>query len=199
MKQMAAVLVLALMASCSAPTQNIDMHNDQADAVMALDHRDFTKAADTMVQSLLSSAQIEQKSGEPYVVAISTILNDTTQRIDTDQLVRKIRSDMLNSGKFTMTTAVSGSGEEDKMNTQARKLRGNDEFNQKTVQGKGELIAPDLSLNGKIFQRTIGLDNGDQQVEYYFTLTLTKLKTGLSMWEKEVVLGKRGSGKKVSW
>ena len=200
MKKFATILTLGLLASCAAPTQNIDMNNDQGAAVMALDHRDFTKAADTMVQSLMTSNALTNKpGGERYVVAISDVLNDTMQRIDTDQLVRKVRRDMLNSGKCIITTAVSGKGEEDKMNTQARELRGNAEFNQATVQEKGQLVAPELSLNGKIFQRNIRLDNGDQQVEYYFSLTLTQLKTGLAIWEDEVVMGKRGSGKSVTW
>jgi len=199
MRKMAMVLILALLASCAGSTENIDMNNDQADAVMALDHRDFTKAADTMIQSLMTSPVVNNKEGKPYVVAISNILNDTMQRIDTDQLIRKVRRDMLNSGKFTITTAVSGKGEEDKMNTQVRELRKDAEFNQATVQEQGQLIAPDLSLNGKIFQRNIRLDNGDQQVEYYFSLTLTELRTGLSKWEDEVMMGKRGDGKSVTW
>ncbi|MCG8566856.1 MAG: penicillin-binding protein activator LpoB, partial [Desulfobacterales bacterium] len=88
---------------------------------------------------------------------------------------------------------------EDQMSFKARKLRASDEFNQKTVAKKGRMIAPDLSLSGKIIQRNVRVDSSTQQVEYYFQLTLTHIETGLALWEGESVIGKRGSNKSVSW
>jgi len=43
------------------------------------------------------------------------------------------------------------------------------------------------------------MDDGKQQVEYYFQMSLTELSTGLAWWEDESVIGKRGSGKSVAW
>ena len=197
MKHAMLILVGAVLASCGPDTKNIDMNDDRADAVMALDHRDFTKAADTMIKSMLNSNALSKQDGSRFVVALSTIKNDTMQRIDTSQLTAKIRRDLLNSGKCIMTTAVGT--QQDAMNIEARKLRESAEFNQETVQEQGQLVAPELSLAGKIFQRNIKLDNGDQQVEYYFTLMMTDLKTGLAIWEDEVTMGKRGSGKSATW
>ncbi|WDE96739.1 penicillin-binding protein activator LpoB [Lentisphaera profundi] len=197
MKLYALILVGVLLASCGPKTKDVNMNDDRSDAVMALDHRDFTKAADTMIKSLLNSKAFDKADGSRFVVALSTVKNDTMQRIDTSQLTAKIRRDLLNSGKFVMTTAVGT--QQDNMNTEARKLRQSAEFNQATVQEQGQLVAPDLSLAGKIFQRNIKLDNGDQQVEYYFTLMMTELKTGLALWEDEVTMGKRGSGKSATW
>jgi len=45
------------------------------------------------------------------------------------------------------------------------------------------MIAPDYSLSGKIIQRNATLSNGDTEVNYYFQLTLTDIKTGLAYWE----------------
>ena len=61
------------------------------------------------------------------------------------------------------------------------------------------LIAPELSISGKIFQRNIRYDRNRQQVEYYFQLKLSDVKSGLRFWQDEVVVGKRGSDKSVSW
>jgi uncharacterized protein (TIGR02722 family) len=121
------------------------------------------------------------------------------QRIDTDQLIKKIRVALLQSGKVVVTTAVSARGAEDKMSMSARKLRGHGEFNQKTVAEKGQMIAPDLSLSGKIIQKNIRINRSEEQTEYYFQLSLTDINTGLALWEGETVLGKRGSGDSVSW
>ena len=85
------------------------------------------------------------------------------------------------------------------MSMQARELRNSDEFNQDTVAKKGQMIAPDLSLSGKIIQRNISVTSKIQQVEYYFQLTLTDIDSGLAYWEGETVIGKRGSNKAVAW
>jgi uncharacterized protein (TIGR02722 family) len=188
-----------LMSGCAEKTERIDIHHDTGEQVMGLDYRDFNQAAVEAVQSMLKSGALDKKSGDRYVLAISRVTNDTMQHIDTDQLVKKIRVELLRSGKVVVTTAVSAEGAEDTMSYQARQLREDDEFNQRTVQQKGQMIAPDLSLSGKILQRNVRMDDGKQQVEYYFMLSLTEIKTGLAWWEGETIIGKRGSGKSVSW
>ncbi len=200
--QIAAVLMAAaitLMTGCADKTERIDINNDEGAQVMGLDYRDFNQAAADAVQSMLKSGALDKKSGDRYVLAISRITNDTMQHIDTDQLIKKIRIELLRSGKVVVTTAVGIDGAEDKMAKEARKLREDAEFNQRTVQEEGQLIAPDMSLSGKIIQRNVKMDDGKQQVEYYFMLSLTEIKTGLAWWEGETVIGKRGSGKSVSW
>ena len=180
-------------------TRNINMENDRGKAVMGLDYRDFQEAADEAVMSIITSPSFKNNGGGRYILAISDIINDTMQRIDTDQLVKKIRVDLLQSGRFMVTTAISAHGKEDAMLDKARNLRTNDEFNQGRVAGKGQMIAPDFSLSGKIVQKNVKVDRSTQQVEYYFQLTLTDIKTGLALWEGEYVVGKRGSNKSVSW
>jgi PBP1b-binding outer membrane lipoprotein LpoB len=74
-----------------------------------------------------------------------------------------------------------------------------DEFNKDTLQAKGQLIAPELSISGKILQRNIRYSNDKQQVEYYFQLQMTNLTNGLTFWQNEIVLGKRGDRKLAPW
>ena len=191
--------ISVLISGCAATTQNIDMNNDRGQAVMGLDYRDFQKAAGESISSMLESGALNKPGGGRYVLAISRIINDTMQRIDTDQLIKKIRVELLQSGKVVVTTAVGATGAEDKMTMQARELRKTDEFKQSTVAGKGQMIAPELSLSGKIIQRNVRVTSSLQQTEYYFQLTLTDINTGLALWEGESVIGKRGSNKSVSW
>ena len=192
-------VLLFMLGGCAATTRNIDMYNDKGPAVMGLDYRDFQKAASEAIKSMLQSGALNKRGGGRYVLAISRIVNDTMQRIDTDQLIKKIRVELLQSGKVVVTTAVSAGEPEDKMSMKARQLRKSDEFNQSTVAKKGQMIAPDLSLSGKIIQRNVKVSSRTQQVEYYFQLTLTDINTGLAFWEGETVIGKRGSNKSVSW
>lgn len=196
---LSSLLAAALMSGCAEKTERIDMHEDKGAQVMGLDYRDFNQAAAEAVQSMLQSGALDKKTGDRYVLAISRVTNDTMQHIDTDQLIKKIRVELLRSGKVVVTTAVGANGPEDRMSKQARELREDEEFNQRTVQEKGQMIAPDMSLSGKILQRNVRMDDGKQQVEYYFMLSLTEIKTGLAWWEGETIIGKRGSGKSVSW
>lgn len=195
---LATAVTSLLLTACAAPTRYIDPAADDGAVAMTLDYRDFERAADSAVQDLLSSGAVNNPSGERYVMAVSRITNDTMQRIDTDQLTKKIRVALLRSGKVVTTTAVGVDGAEDQMNTQARELRNNDEFDQSGVQQKGTLQAPDLSLSGKIIQRNHKVED-EQQVEYYFQLSLTDLRSGLATWENETPIIKRGPNDSVAW
>lgn len=173
---------------------------------LGLDYEDINRAAQKLVNSMLKSPYLNRmyeykmkKEGKLLVLMISDFTNDTTQRFDIDQIVKKIRIALLNSGKFIVTTAVRAGGPEDKATMDLRKLRGNEEFNQKTIAKKGTIIAPDLSLSGKIIQRTTPLPNGEQRVDYYIQMSLTDVTSGLAFWEGEEVISKAGSNESAPW
>lgn len=195
-------IATAFMAGCEKVTK-IDTTNDAGKQVMALDYRDFDQAASEMIQSLLSSGVLAKQDGGKYVLTTSVITNDTMQRIDTDLLSAKIEEDLTKSGQVIMTSAVGGKdSNRDSMVNDLRDVRDSakgDEFDQTTMPSKGTLIAPDLSLSGKIYQNNLRYDKKNQQVEYYFQLKITDLKSGLRFWQKEVLIGKRGSNKTVAW
>jgi len=184
--------------------QKIDTTNDTGKQVLSLDYRDFDEAAGKMIQSLLSSGTLAKKDGSRYVVATSKVTNDTMQRIDTDQLTAKIEQDLMKSGQVVMTSAVGGAEGKgtDQTVYNMRDVRDSskgEEFKQETLPQKGEIISPELSLSGKIYQRNLRYDKDKQQVEYYFQLKLSDVKTGLRFWQEEVLIGKRGSNKSVAW
>ena len=194
-----ATVVFLFIVGCEARTTNIDVINDSGKSVMALDYRDFDQAASKMVQSMLESGALKKQGGGRYVVATSRVVNDTMQRIDIDQLMAKIEQELLNSGQVVMTSPVGGQSSVDPLVQDARKLRDSEEFDQNTIGARKTLIAPELSISGKIFQRNIRYDKGMQQVEYYFQLKVADLKSGLRLWQNETLIGKRGSNKSVAW
>ena len=194
-------LVALLLSGCATtPTYVGTPQTNNENISMGIDHEDFQKAATEAIESMLRSGALNKKGGGRYVLTISDIINDTMQRIDIDQLIKKIRIALLQSGKVVVTTALRAGGAEDNMSYDVRKLRNHDEFNQKTVAKKGQMVAPDLSLSGKLIQRNSSVDNGSKQrVDYYFQLTLTDVNTGLAFWEGESVIGKVGSNNSSAW
>lgn len=193
------ISVLFLAGCVTTGTQYVDTADDRGDAVMALDYRDFQQAAGEMVEGMLSSGAVIDRDGGRRVLMVGRIVNDTMQRIDTDQLLRPIRADLRRSGRVVLTSAVGLQGPEDESSMAVRELRNSAEFDQRTVAGEGQMIAPDSSLAGSIQQRIITMDNGREQVEYYFNLALTDINTGLVLWEDQRIIVKRGSGQTVSW
>ena len=194
-----------LVTGCATKTHYVDQatgkKTDQQ-TVAGLNYRDFSSAADEMVQSILDNPRLrhpDAEQGAAYVLAISNIINDTTQRIDTDQLTKKIRIDLLNSGRFLTTTAISLNGAEDEMVQKVRELKNSELVNQSTVKKKNRVIAPDFSLSGKVIQKNFRLSKREQEINYYMQLTLTNLDNGLAYWEGEVPIVKHGDGRSVSW
>jgi len=197
-----ACVVAVQVAGCSTPTQNVDITNDPGKAVLELDYRDFDQAAATMVQSLLQSGTLKKKDGSRYVVATGRIVNDTMQRIDTDQLMAKVEQELMNSGMVVMTSALGGKGATDQTIYQVRDLQKTDlqdEFDPNSLPAKRQIVAPELSIAGKILQRNVRYDSRTQQVEYYFQLQLTQVSSGLRFWQNETIIGKRGSKNTVPW
>ena len=203
MKKLAILFVIPLFLLGCEEVQKIDTTNDTGKQVMSLDYRDFDEAASQMIQSLISSGVLAKEDGSRYVVATSRVTNDTMQRIDTDQLTAKIEQDLMKSGQVVMTSAVGGKeSNRDETVYELRETRDSstgEEFKQETLPQKGEIISPELSISGKIFQRNLRYDKDNQQIEYYFQLKITNIKTGLRFWQNEVLIGKRGSNKSVAW
>lgn len=195
--QIVVVMSVLICCGCGQKTTNIDVVNDEGNPVMALDYRDFDQAASAMVQSMLGSGALKKKDGGRYVVATGQIVNDTMQRIDTDQLMAKIEEELLNSGQVVMGSAV-GSGT-DALIHETRELRDSEEFDPNTIAKRGTLIAPELTISGKIFQKNLRYSKSRQQVEYYFQLKVSDATNGLRLWQKETIIGKRGSNKSVAW
>ena len=195
MKKIIPLTLCAILAACGG-TSVVDL-DDQAEVasmqqVMELEYRDWTKTAEKMTDSLIASGALNQI--QKPVIAIGEIVNDTTQRFDTDILTKKIRTTLLKSGKAQIATNFSG---EDTNSNKVRAQRGNAEYNQSTIAQTGTLVAPNMSLSGKMLQRNLKLESGwfssvDTRVEYYLQLTLTDLKTGLSVWEDEQPIIKQG-------
>ncbi|MBN1457723.1 MAG: penicillin-binding protein activator LpoB [Sedimentisphaerales bacterium] len=209
MKILLFISILVTVSACEEATVNVDTINDDAKPLMSLDYRDFDRAASEMIQSMLGSGAMQKSGGGRYVVSTGRIINDTMQRIDTDQLMAKIEEELLNSGQVVMTSVVGDSSKAGAVDETVLKARQeirdsgvSDEFEQDTLEnvaGKGQLIAPELSISGKIFQRNLKYDKKRQQVEYYFQLKVTDIKTGLRFWQKETLIAKRGSNKSVAW
>ncbi len=190
-------LVLAIFAisvflvSCGSDPARIDAGGTQTlTTTYEVNVKDWQIAAEKCVSSMLTSGILARNDGRKSVIMVSTVKNSTSQHIDIQILTQKIRTAILRSGQALTTTAVSGSGPEDRATKQVRDLQEDEMFNQDTVQKMGTVIAPDFSLAGEITQQTAALGR-KRESYFYFHMTLTDLKTGLATWEDEVEIAKQ--------
>lgn len=189
---MAGFMMLSIC-GCATKTQMIDTENDTTERAAALEGRDFEDAANAMIEDMLEMGTVTKPNGQPYILVISRIENDTMQRLDTDELTKSIRIALMKSGKVRVTAF-----QEDSMVMKSTQLRKSKEFNQANVRKAGSLAAPELSLSGKITQKEF-IVSGDKRIEYRFSLSMTDLSNGLTIWEGEKKIKKLADKNAVTW
>ena len=158
-----------------------------------LNHQDFNALAEKMTRSLVGHSALDSKGTEKPVVMLGRIRNETSEHIQTDLIMNKVKIVLTNSNRARITSAVDASGVKDGTKT-VRTLRKDDEFNQKTISGKGELLAPNYRLQGKIIQ-TGARAGKTQQTNFTFQLELVNDKTGIAEWIEEETIIKMGKSR----
>ncbi len=187
-------VAIFFLIGCGPTAMQIDPNREIT--TMGLDYNNIKQAIKEMVDSLMQEQYVQAiHMKSPKVVAISDVINDTTQKIDVEILSRELARAMRKSGKFKLTMAVARSGGSvDRMIEDSRDLRENKEFDQYTTIEEGTLNAPSLSLSGKIGQ-SIQRVGGNKRVDYYILLTLTDIKTGEVIWDEQKDISKFGNAK----
>jgi hypothetical protein len=120
-------------------------------------------------------------------LGISRITNDTSDQFDTDELIKKIRIALLQTGKVQISTTEGLGGKaEDPMAKGTRDMR---EFHS----GKSNEMPrmTDFTLTAKILENSVSA--GDtKQTSFIFQMSLTDTNTGNAVWEGEETVTKQG-------
>jgi penicillin-binding protein activator len=191
-----AVASVLLLAGCATPTAYVDPASSRLVAnVGQINIQDFANAADSMVNSLIDNLINQGKlqsavPSEPALLAISRISNNTSQQLETDLLVKKIRVALLRTGKVQTTTTMNLGGPEDPLAADQQKAK---EF----FEDKKRTRMPDYTLSGKIIQDRARA--GDiRQSAFVFQLSLSS-NAGIAVWEDEKTIVKQGSAAAVGF
>jgi len=189
-----------LSGCASAPARRIDPTGTQTiTTIGGLDIQDATDAAGALSESLLASG-ILGREGKPSVIAIDRYINNTSQQIDRDRIIKKIRVTLNRAGVAqTMTTIDSGGnigGESDIASKEARARQEDDRIDQS--EERSERTAPDYALTFKLLEETARAGKV-RQTTYIFQMSLTDVRTGLAVWEDEQSITKQGTKPSVGW
>ncbi|MDD3886045.1 MAG: penicillin-binding protein activator LpoB [Victivallaceae bacterium] len=190
-KNSAFSLVAAItLAGCGTAAHRIEPASQGLVTVGDVNTQDWQDVSTKAINSLLSSGVLVRADGRKTIVMINPVKNSTSSRANTSILTNKIRQSLLRSGKAVTTTAVGGKGPEDNATRQVRELENDDMFNQSTVQKRGTVIAPDMSLSGEIINESVSSGRNKENA-FYFHVEMTDLATGLAVWEDTFDISKQ--------
>jgi uncharacterized protein (TIGR02722 family) len=155
--------------------------------------QDWDTAAEAAVKSLLASGVLERSPEQPAIMAVSRIVNNTQQQVDTDSLSKKIRVALSTTGKVVTTTTLGLGGKaEDQMAKEAAEMAAMLGGQKQTTR------LPYYTLSGKLLEDRAQAGK-TQQVTYTVQLSLTTVKDGLAVWEGESKIAKQGTRSSVGW
>lgn len=177
------------LSGCATPTTYVDPHGSRLiTSVGKIDIQDFAQAADEMTDSLkqfindgkLRSAVPDQ----PALLAISRIQNNTGQQLELDELTKKIRVALNQTGKVQTSTTIGINGPEDPLAADQQKA-------QEFFQDQKHPRLPDYTLSGNIIHDRERAGSVRQSA-FIFQLSLSS-SSGIAVWEDEKTIVKQGT------
>lgn len=185
-----------LLSGCASKNDAKYVDSQGPNTIVSLNQiniQDWNNAADKLVASLLASGVLERAPELPAVMAISRIRNNTQQQVDTDNLTKKIRIALNQTGKVVTTTTLGADGKvEDAVAADVGAMKS-------FMAGeKQKTVLPYYTLSGKLLEDRVR-SGSTQQVTYTFQLSLTTTKNGLAVWEGEELITKQGQRSSVGW
>lgn len=194
----ASAAALLLTGCASTGTRTISDAESQEIETATLSDNDFEKAAQEMVNDLLSRpVMANKKNGKPYYVYFYGIKNDTSQRLNVKDLSSYIENELINSGKVEPTRAFGS--DRDESIAQARDLANSALVDKSTVKKNGKVKAYDYSLTGRIQQKDSILDGGKKLIEYKFDMELNNTETGTKVWGRVKNIKKLTDKNTITW
>ncbi|MFG0248723.1 MAG: hypothetical protein ACF8OB_07535 [Phycisphaeraceae bacterium JB051] len=172
--------------------------------IRRLDIQDAADAAAGMSQSLLNSGRLGrhmdasgQMISRPSVIAIDRYVNNTSQQIDRDEVLKKIRVTLNKAGVAQTIMTINDKGDlGGESNIASKYARENTPADR--TQYTPELQLVDYSLTFKILEKKAEAGK-IRQTTFTFQMSLVDVKTGLAVWEDEKQITKQGKNSSVGW
>lgn len=199
MKKLLLLTVATLLVGCGSGPQTIDTSSKQGRVQsLKLVPTDFNDAAAEAIDNMLASRQFaryvnnyEKENDDVPLLMLGKITNKTTQLIDMPVLTETIAEALMNADMVQVTTAAAGEGQLlDASSAQIRDLEYDENFDTSTVQKRGTLKAPNLSLSGAIIEQE-AREGRTTEMVYFISLTLTDNRTGVAVWKGNQQIGKQ--------
>ena len=203
MKKLLSLFVLATLGLTACSSIGYDDAKKVETVNMKFGSTDLQSMADAMVQSLLSSPNLQYidhsgKGDDKRVVLLTgNVNNRTSEHIDTSSITDSIRTALLKSGRIRLAATNQG---QDELGTQVRFQMESGRVDPNLIRQFGKQIGADAVMYGNL--RSIekskdrNLEDGGRKTDdvyYKFTLEVVNIETGEVIWidEKELRKSKK--------
>jgi uncharacterized protein (TIGR02722 family) len=177
-----AAAVLVLTVGCAGPRAFTRGAYEDPQTIALLDDRfnenDMQLIAKTMVNSLSASPRVAGSAGAPAVL-VGKMRNRTTEHIDLQSLSDKIRTALIQSGKFQFVDVVNRPDIAEEYEYQQSGY-----VDPKQAKGPGSQTGADFLLTGALTSNIQEVGK-DKLVYYKATFQLTNLLTSEIVWTEE--------------
>ena len=183
---LAAAGALGLGFGCSGPVTTYG--NAQATETVNADFgsTDLQTIADKMVASLLSSNRLQPDPadpGQPPLVTVTRLRNDTSEHIDTKSITDKIRTSLIKSGKVRFSALDMQSDLASQYQLQGTMA------DTATAKAAGRQTGARYILGGNI-SSIVKQTSKVKDVYYKITLQATDIESAVIVWADEVEIRK---------
>ena len=186
-----------LLSGCAAPEiRRPDADGPRTvDSIQKLTMKDWNEAADDLIKKMqgefINGGKLQSSGGpgKPSVMVISRFVNSTSEQIDQDKLVKRIRIALNQTGKIVTDITSGLGGAEDPIADEWKR--------QRIFESGGKLPAPDYSLTIKIIGDKTRAGK-QTEVTYTFQLSLATID-GMAVWEGQHVIVKQQAGRGTTW
>ncbi len=187
-----AALLLAPI-GCSQPARVIETGGRESVVTVGdVDIQDLQNAAQGMLESLIATGVLNTAPNKPARLVIDRVVNDTSSSFSTDELLFRMREQLVNSGQAQVITTRGD-------NPESREAQ--EELRRRAMQeGRSDFptLTPDFTLTGRITQLSRAAGR-TRQSTFTFRLTLTDVRTGLEAWTRVVDVTKQGTRNAVGF
>lgn len=203
MKKLLSLFVLATLGLTACSSIGYDDAKKVETVNMKFGSTDLQSMADAMVQSLLSSPNLQYidhsgKGDDKRVVLLTgNVNNRTSEHIDTSSITDSIRTALSKSGRFRLAASDQG---QDELGTQVRFQMESGRVDPNLIRQFGKQIGADAVMYGNLRSIEKSKDRNledagrkTDDVYYKFTLEVVNIETGEVVWidEKELRKSKK--------
>ncbi|MBQ8294644.1 MAG: penicillin-binding protein activator LpoB [Alphaproteobacteria bacterium] len=184
------MIAIAFMGvGCSSSPKVLTDSESQEFVSATLSSNDFEVAAQSMLNDMLAHELASPKpNGQPYIMKVSEIVNDTQQRLNMRDLTMFITKEVRRSGNVKATNSFGSNRNSDV--AASRELAESSLVDKSTVKKNNTVKAFDLSLTGRISQKNTNVDRRNKLIEYTFDLSLTDVSDGTELWSDYKIIKK---------
>ena len=189
----ALTLSALLLPACTSPNKRLDTNTRQRIVTTTdLDVDDAIRAADVLTESMIGSrvfAGSTSRADAP-LIEVSTFINNTSTQIDPDVVLKKIRTELTNSGLARVFTPRG-------QDTLAADQSARERFRSGAESDRSQNLRPDYTLSFKIIDDRARAGK-IRELTYTFQMSLTD-PDRIAAWEGEEIITKQGSKATVGW